>query len=523
MRLTRLPGGVCTVTNAGRGRRDANACKSHYDEPMPKSSDGLMELLRGIALRVMRARDLLPEFSAEAQAQAAALTGAAQPGDAAVADLRDRLWVSIDNDDSLDLDQLSVAVPETGGNIRILLAIADVDAAVPRDSPIDRHAAYNTTSVYTAAQVFPMLPERLSTDLTSLAQDRDRLAIIVDMTVDAAGSVIGSTLYRGLVRNRAKLAYDSVAAWLDGRGSMPAPVAAVAGMAEQLRLQDRVAAALKAVRRAHGALSLETLEARPVFAAGSLQDLAADAANRAKDLIEDFMIAGNIATAHYLDGRQVPSLRRVLRTPERWNEIMAVAASCGDRLPDSPDAPELNRFLLARKAADPARFADLSLTIVKLLGRGEYAVERPGQIDVGHFGLVIHDYTHSTAPNRRFPDLVTQRLVKAALAGSASPYAAGDLDAVAAHCTVQEDNAAKVERSLRKSAAALLLGGRIGERFDGIVTGASPKGTWVRIVQPTTEGMVVTGAAGLKVGDTVRVQLLRTDAERGFIDFARVD
>jgi exoribonuclease-2 len=489
---------------------------------MTSTPAGAPDRLREIARRVMRERDLLPEFAADAQAEADALAGPVRSADAVVVDLRDRLWASIDNDDSLDLDQLSVAAALPDGAVQVLVAIADVDAAVPKGSAIDRHAAHNTTSVYTAAQVFPMLPERLSTNLTSLAEDQDRLSIVIDMTIDARGVVGESRLYRALVRNRAKLAYDGVAAWLGGAAAAPAAVVAVHGMAEQLRLQQRVAILLKNLRHAHGALTLETREARPVFEAGQLRDLVPDVANRAKELIEDFMIAANTATARYLDGRHLPSLRRVLLKPERWNRIAAVAAAFGTRLPDAPSAPELNAFLLSRRQQDPAGFEDLSLTIVKLLGRGEYVLERPGAPDPGHFGLAISDYTHSTAPNRRFPDVITQRLVKAALAGAAAPYTEQELAALAAQCTRQEDNAAKVERSVRKSAAALLLSSRVGRQFDGIVTGASPKGIWVRISAPTTEGRIVKGYAGLEVGDRVRVELVHTDVERGFIDFAKV-
>lgn len=467
----------------------------------------------------MRERNLLPDFSADSMRQAEAIPG---PAAAEVMDLRSLLWVSIDNDDSRDLDQLSVSVPADGGAVRLLLAIADVDAVVVRGSAIDRDAAQNTTSVYTVAQVFPMLPEKLSTNLTSLLPDEDRLALIIDMTIGADGGIGASSLYRGKVRNRAKLAYNGVAAWLDGRGAMPEQIVKVPGLEEQLRTQDRLAATLKRVRHAQGALSLQTLEPRAVFRDGSLQDLRPEEGNRAKELIEDFMIAGNGATVRFLAAKRMPALRRVLRTPERWNRIAEVALSFGDRLPAAPDALALNQFLLKRRDADPARFADLSLTIVKLLGRGEYVMERPGEETEGHFGLAISDYTHSTAPNRRFPDLISQRLVKSALDGGASPYGAAELAELAAHCTMQEDNAAKVERFVRKSAAALLLSGREGQRFDAIVTGAAPKGTWVRISNPTTEGKVVKGFAGMEVGDRVRVELVRTDVERGFIDFAGV-
>jgi exoribonuclease-2 len=293
-------------------------------------------------------------------------------------------------------------------------------------------------------------------------------------------------------------------------------------MDEQLRLQDRTAQALKQLRHAHGALRLETLEVRAVFDDGSLADLRPDEKNRAKELIEDFMIAANGVTARFLDKAGLPSLRRVLHVPKRWDRIVALAADSGERLPSTPDAAALDAFLTRRRQADPARFADLSLAVVKLLGAGEYAVEVPGQVSEGHFGLAVRDYTHSTAPNRRFPDLIAQRLLKAALAGAPSPYSNDELAALARHCTEQENNAEKVERQVRKSAAALLLQPRIGARFEGIVTGASDKGTWVRISGPAAEGRVVRGYQGLDVGERVRVELLHTDVERGFIDFAAV-
>jgi exoribonuclease-2 len=478
-----------------------------------------MDDLKRIAHRAMLDHGLLPDFSADALAQASSITQAAV--DPTIRDLRGLLWASIDNDDSQDLDQLSVAEPLPGGAVKILVAIADVDATVKIGSPIDDHARANTTSVYTAAQIYPMLPEKLSTNLTSLSDGQERVSLVIEMTIDAGGAVTGSDIYRAQVRNRAKLAYNSVAAWLDGKAAAPAPVAAVAGMEQQIRIQDQVAQALKQVRRAHGALTLETIEARAVFDRGTLSDLRADERNRAKDLIEDFMVAANGVTARFLESKGFPSLRRILRTPERWNRIAALALESGERLPTRPDAVALNAFLAKRREADPLRFPDLSLCIVKLLGKGEYALKRPGQDTPGHFGLAVTDYTHSTAPNRRFPDLITHRLVKAALEGGKLPYTLAELDSLAQHCTEQQGNADKVERSVRKSAAALLLGRRIGQRFDAIVTGASDKGTWVRIPDPVAEGRVVRGFEGLDVGDRVRVELVHTDAARGFIDFAR--
>jgi VacB/RNase II family 3'-5' exoribonuclease len=479
--------------------------------------------LKNLARQAMLQRGLLPDFSGAALAESNAIAGAATAAGASFRDLRSLLWASIDNDDSRDLDQLSVATPAAGGAVKILVAVADVDAIVRKGSAIDGHARANTTSVYTAAEIFPMLPEKLSTDLTSLAAGQERLAIVIEMAVDPDGAVGESDIYQAVVVNHAKLAYNSVAAWLDGTGPAPPGLSAVPGIDEQLRIQDRVAQAMKNLRHQHGALSLETIEARPVFDGDSLTDLRADEKTRAHELIEDFMIAANGVTARYLDRRAFPSLRRVLRSPERWARIVEFAASLGERLPSAPDAAALESFLGKRREADPARFPDVSLSVVKLLGRGEYVLELPGRAAEGHFGLAVKDYTHSTAPNRRFPDLVTHRLLKAALAGRSAPYSSGELGELAQHCTEQEDAASKVERQVRKSAAALLLESRIGDRFDAIVTGASNKGTWVRIVQPAAEGKVVRGYQGLDVGDRVRVELIDTDVERGYVDFAKVE
>ncbi|MEO7760321.1 MAG: RNB domain-containing ribonuclease, partial [Casimicrobiaceae bacterium] len=420
-----------------------------------------------------------------------------------------------------DLDQLSVSQPLPGGEVKILVAIADVDALVKKGTPVDDHAWTNTTSVYTAAGIFPMLPEKLSTDLTSLADGEERLGIVIEMVVGNDGMVASSDIYRARVFNRAKLAYNSVAAWLDDKAPPPPKLAAVPGMDEQIRIQHRIAQLLRQVRHARGALNLETIEARPVFADGKLADLLADERNDAKDLIEDFMVAANGVTARFLESKGYASLRRILKTPKRWDRIVALAAETGEKLPATPDAAALDKFLAARRDAAPDLFPDLSLSVVKLLGSGEYAVEIPGQNVEGHFGLAVRDYAHSTAPNRRFPDLIAQRLVKAALTNQPSPYSNAELETLAQHCTEQEDNATKVERQVRKSAAAMLLKSRIGSKFDAIVTGASDKGTWVRIAHPVVEGRVVRGEAGLDVGDHVRVELIRVDVDRGFIDFAQ--
>jgi VacB/RNase II family 3'-5' exoribonuclease len=478
--------------------------------------------LQRIARRAMRERGLLAEFSASEMAEANRLDRRLGDLDPAIRDLRGLLWASIDNDDSRDLDQLTVAEELPSGATRVLIAIADVDAKVPRGSALDHHAMTNTTSVYTDAQTFPMLPELLSTDLTSLNQGQERLAMVVEALVDGDGQIqpAGGQVYRAVVVNQAKLAYNAVAAWLEAAGPPPPRVAQVAGLAENLRLQDRVAQALRRQRQQHGALELETLEPRAVFEGEAVSDLRLDRQNRAKQLIEDFMVAANITTARFLEQRRSPAVRRVLRSPERWQRIVELAGSYGAKLPGEADALALESFLAERRRADPDRFPDLSLAVVKLLGRGEYVVETPGQ-GSEHFGLAVRDYTHSTAPNRRFPDLITQRLLKAALAGQPAPYGVVDLAGLAQHCTQAEDAAAKVERQVRKSAAALLLRARIGETFEGFVTGASAKGTWIRVLQPPVEGRILHGFEGLDVGDRVIVRLDHTDAERGFIDFSR--
>lgn len=488
--------------------------------------------LLNLARDAMRQRGLEPEFSAAAQREAAALVEPlAAPGVAPATelrDLRDLLWCSIDNDDSRDLDQLTVALPEVDGVQRILIAIADVDVLVRAGGAIDAHARANTTSVYTAAGVFPMLPLRLSTDLSSLNEGEDRAALVIEIVIGASPAaspgVSDVPVYRALVRNKAKLAYNGVADWLDGKAPIPPKVTALPGLEEQLRAQDRGGRALKELRRQHGALSLSTPEARPVFGSdGVLTDLRTEDGNRAKELIAGFMIAANGVTARFLDSRDFPSLRRFLREPARWQRIAEIAAGFGDALPATPDPIALDTFLTKRRLAAPEKFAELSLTIVKLLGSGEYMLSRPGQRAPGHFGLAVNDYTHSTAPNRRYPDLVTQRLLKAALAGAPPPLGDAELTQLAQHCTAQEDNANRVERQVRKSAAALLLAPRIGQRFAAIVTGASTKGTWVRISNPVAEGRVVQGFEGLDVGDKPRVELVGVDATRGFIDFRRVD
>jgi exoribonuclease-2 len=478
-------------------------------------------LLLRVARTAMIEQGLEPDFPADAVAEVEALADPNGPPGDGVRDLRGLPWCSIDNDDSLDLDQLTVAEAAAADGATIRIAVADVSGAVAPGSALDRHAGTNTTSVYTPPRNFPMLPDRLSTDLTSLAADRERRAVVVELTVDAEGATRSAEVYRAVVRNQAKLAYRSVGAWLEGRGPLPPAAGAVPGLADNLRLQDRVAQRLKGRRHEQGALELDTLDVHARFDGDAVSGLDAEARNRARDLIEDFMISANGATARFLEQRRFPVLRRVVRSPERWQRIVDIAQENGTDLPPQPDAPALNAFLVARRAADPLRFPDLSLTVIKLLGRGEYVATLPGQDVLGHFGLAVSEYTHSTAPNRRYPDLITQRLLRAALAGGAVPYQPAALTTIADTCTRKEDGAQKVERRLHKAAAACLLADHVGEEFDGVVTGASPKGTWVRILAPPVEGRVEQGASGLDVGDRVRVKLIHTDPERGFIDFAR--
>lgn len=485
-----------------------------YDERMP--SEAHVTALRRVARRAMQERGLLPDFSPDAQRQLAAIPGPAGPEEKDLKDLRQRPWCSIDNDDSKDLDQLSVCEELPGGATRIFVAIADVDALVKPTTPLDEHAGHNTTSVYTAAQIFPMLPERLSTNLTSLNESQDRVAVIIEYTVTSEGKVADGAINRGLVRSQAKLAYDGVSDWLEGRGEVPQ------AMEGQLRAQDAAAQRLRERRIADGALQLESIEARPVFDGDQVVGLRQQEQNRGRQLIEELMVASNGITATFLEGKGFPSLNRVVRSPERWARIVALAAEYGEKLPPAASSKALEGFLRKRRAADPLRFPDLSLTVIKLMGRGEYVAEAPGENAIGHFGLAVRDYSHSTAPNRRYPDLVTHRQLKAALAGAQPAYAKEALAVIAARCSEMESAATKVERQVRKSAAVLVIGWRTGESFDGLVTGAADKGTYVRLFTPPVEGRIVRNERGLKVGERVRVKLLNTDFERGHIDFAKV-
>ncbi len=496
--------------------------------PASHSDEQHRAILQRIAERAMLERGLLPTFSAEARAELEGIHSPAVardpsgPGTPAIRDLTGLLWASIDNDDSRDLDQLTVADSPSGDTVKIRVAIADVATLVTDGSAIDAHARHNTTSVYTAGGIFPMLPAKLSTDLTSLNLDQDRLALVVEVVVGPDGSVQDADVYRARVRNRAKLAYRGVAAWLDGNGAIPRSIAGVPGLAENVREQDRVAQRLKTVRRVHGALSLDTIRTTPIFDHDRIRGLEIEQKNRASEIIENFMIAANGVTARYLAARNFPSIRRVVRVPKRWDRIVDLAYALGVTLPTTPDPVALEAFLVKQREGDPERFPDLSLAVIKLLGAGEYVAERPGAASPGHFGLAVKDYTHATAPNRRYADLVTQRLLKAAIAGRPVPYGNDDLEELARHFTEEEDAANKVERQVGKAAAAMLLESRIGEQFGALVTGASDKGTWARLLTIPVEGRVVQGFEGVDVGDRIRVQLMSVNVERGFIDFKNV-
>jgi VacB/RNase II family 3'-5' exoribonuclease len=479
--------------------------------------------LKARAHQAMLEAGFSPDFPVEVVREVERLKpGLPKIGSAEVTDLRSLLWSSIDNDTSRDLDQVEYVEPLADGAVRLLLGIADVDTAVGKGSAMDRQAGLEAISVYTGVATFPMLPGELSTNLTSLLDAQDRVAMVIDLRVLPSGEVTEQAVYRAWLRNRSKLAYSSTGAWLEGRAPVPPAVASVTGMEAQLRLQQTTSEKLRALRRQQGALTFASVEATPVLAGGEVQKLEVRSHNVAEDIIESFMVAANVAMASFLRGKGALSIRRVVKTPRRWDRIQAIAAHFGATLPGTPDPRALSVFLQQRQTADPAHFPDLSLSVVKLLGPGEYIVEAPGSEHEGHFGLAVNDYTHSTAPNRRYADLVTQRLLKATAAGREAPYSESELAAIAAHCTEREDAGRKVERLMRKVAAASLLSRRIGELFDGMITGASPKGTYVRLLTFPTEGRIVQGAQGIDVGDRVRVRLASVDVEKGFIDFVRV-
>ena len=479
--------------------------------------------LQSIARQVMLQYGFQPDFPTQVQEQLSRLQEKPSPVDnaAGTKDFRHLLWSSIDNDTSRDLDQIEVAERQQDGSIKVMIGIADVDAFVEKGSPIDQHAARETTTIYAGVRNFPMLPEQLSTGATSLLEDNDKLCIVTEFIVTAEGEVEGQSFYRAVVRNRAQLAYNSVGAWLENNGAPPPQkIADSPEMQAQIKLQDEAAQRLKVQRYRHGALNIETSELHPILLSDHKVGLEKQTKNRATELIEDFMIAANGAVAQQLEKSRIASIRRVVKTPERWDRIVELAAQHGGKLPPQPDSKALNEFLAQQKASDPDRFADLSLAVIKLIGPGEYVVERPGEPAPGHFGLAVQNYTHSTAPNRRFADIVLQRLLKSMLSGEASPYRNDELDAIALNCTQKEDAARKVERAMSKRIAAVTMMHRIGEIFDAIVTGVTPGGTFVRALQARVEGLLV-HAHGLDVGDKLRVKLISADPQSGYIDFVR--
>lgn len=476
--------------------------------------------LETLAKHVMSDWGLAPEFSVDALEQASEIKAAA-PMPNSAEDLRSLLWCSIDNDDSRDLDQLTYAEQGPQDTATVWVAIADVDALVAKNSAIDQHAQINTTSVYTPAKIFPMLPEKLSTNLTSLNEGQDRVAVVTKMEIDSAGKILSSTIFQAEVNNKAKLTYSSVGAWLEGTKEIPEKVAKTVGLEGVLRIQHKIAQQLRVRRHTIGSL---TLDASKVEAKVSTTDkilLEVSPHNFAHQLIEEFMIAANISLASHLIKEKIPSLRRVVRVPARWDRIVEIARDLGENLPLEPDSKALDGFLIKRQQEEPETFQDLSLAVIKLLGSGEYVVENVGDTPIGHFGLALSDYTHATAPNRRYPDLISQRQYKAFLRKESPPYSVKELSQLADHCTKQEDAATKVERHMNKSAAATYLSGFIGSVYKGIVTGAGERGTWVRVFNPPVEGKVVKGFKKLDVGDRVSVKLVSVDIARGFIDFER--
>ncbi|MBK7392921.1 MAG: RNB domain-containing ribonuclease [Chloracidobacterium sp.] len=476
--------------------------------------------LDGKAHQAMIDNGFEPEFSNEVWEQIKQIQADGVPTDVGVRDMRDLLWSSIDNDSSRDLDQIEWAEQLDNGDIRVLVGIADVDSRIPVYSPIDMHAAQNTVTVYTQSEIFPMLPEELSTDLTSLNEGVDRHAVVAEMTIKENGDVPESTFYRALVNNRAKLSYEEIGPWLDGNADVPEKVAGIPGLREQIELQDKAADRLQAYRTVKGALQFESIESTAVVENGEVKSIRSVEPNGARKLIENFMVAANVEMAEFLENNGALSLRRVVNTPKDWEGIVRIAAEFREHLPAEPDQPALAAFLAKRRAADPDHFPDLSLSIIKLIGSGEYVVQRQGEDAGGHFGLAVRDYAHSTAPNRRFTDIVVQRLVKSVIDKTPSPYSADELDSIAEHANQQEKGARKVERKMRKIVAASVMQRHIGENFDAIVTGDTSAGVFARILRPPVDGRIVNGEYNVKVGDKIRVRLLSANPNNGFIDFA---
>jgi VacB/RNase II family 3'-5' exoribonuclease len=477
--------------------------------------------LAAAARRSMTEHGFEPDYPPAIAQQLAQLRQHPPAAAAGARDLRSLLWSSIDNDTSRDLDQIEYTEALPNGAFRVLIGIADVDAFVPKGSPIDAHALRETTTVYTGVEIFSMLPEELSTGTTSLLEGQERAALVIEFTVDAEAQIAGSDIYLAQVVNKAQLAYPSVGAWLAGTAPAPPRVAASPELQQQLKMQNEIAQTLRLKRSKQGALVLLTIETHPIVLSDGEINIEAEQKNDATQLIEDFMIAANGVVARTLDAKHYSSIRRVVKTPKRWDRIVELARQMGTQLPAAPDPKPLHDFLCQQLEKDPDHFADLSLAVIKLLGPGEYVLDKAGEPAEGHFGLAVQDYTHSTAPNRRYADLVTQRLLKAMMAARPSPYSDDELAQVAAQCTRMEDAERKVSREMQKRIAAVAMSGKIGQAFDAIVTGVNEHGSFVRTIKPHVEGMLVRGQQGLDVGDKIRVTLVRTDPVHGFIDFAR--
>lgn len=476
-----------------------------------------------LSRRAMEQEDFRTGFGLDIIEEARAAKRAGLPHRKNIEDLSNLYWTSIDNTESKDLDQLEFSEPLGEGRSRLMVAIADVDSFVPHASASDDRAAHNTTSVYTGIVVYPMLYEEFSENLTSLIEGERRLAIVADLVIARDGVVESAHFKQAIVRNHFKLAYSQVGKWFTGDAANPSKKGTTEALEDQLELQVRQAGALEGLRFRSGALNLETIEARPVTDKGRVIDLVVTEQNPARELIENFMIAVNCSMTKFLFSKGIVCIRRVVRVPKRWPRIVEVAEQFGEKLPEKPDNKALSQFLEQQRALDPERFPDLSLTIVKLLGRGEYTVVRPGEESAsGHFGLGLHDYAHSTAPNRRYADLIMQRQLKAVLNSRPQPYSEDDLRILAGRCSERESASNRVERYMRKAAAAVLLSDNIGEDFEAIVTGVKGDGTYIRLVKPAAEGRIVQNERGLDVGDKVFVRLLSTDPEKGFIDFKRI-
>jgi VacB/RNase II family 3'-5' exoribonuclease len=472
------------------------------------------------AHRAMHEAGFRPEFGGAVMQEVAELSNRQTENDAT--DLTHLNWSSIDNEESRDLDQLEYAEKKGNDNIRLMVAISSVIDHVRKDGPIYLHAAYNTTSVYTGVETFHMLPEALSTDRTSLLEGQTRLAMVVDLEVTPNGDLINPQVYRARVQNHARLTYEEAGEFMQGNSHASEIISTCPWLREQLSLQMAASHRLISLRKKEGALTFSSFEPRLVKRNGKIVDLKLYPHTVARELIESFMVAVNISTATYLKSKNWPIIERVVTAPRRWGRIREVVREYGVELPLEPEQKALSSFLAKQRAKDEVKFQTLSLAIVKLLGPGEYVVEYTHGPQQGHFGLAVDDYSHSTAPNRRFADLVLQKLLRACSAGQPMPYSDDELQQIAARCTERETAARKVERLMRKVCAATLIRARVGQEFSGMITGASRKGTYARLFDFPAEGKVVRGERGVDVGDRVRLRLLNADPETGFIDLERL-